>query len=55
MHIHVLGTVFLDKYSKRYAPLAVASVMRNEPSQLLENFPLSFRALLRMRQTKSPL
>ena len=29
--------------------------MRNGPSQLLENLPPSFRALLRIRHTKSPL
>jgi len=51
----VLGISFPDKCFRRYAPPPASSCMRYGPSQLAENLPSFFLALLAILHTKSPL
>ena len=52
---HVFGISLPDNCSSLYAPPPTSSRIRYRPSQLAENSPSFFLALLAIIQTKSPL
>jgi len=52
---HVLGISSSDNCSSLYAHPSASSCIRYGPSQLAENLPSFFLALLAILQTKSPL